>query len=292
MGGVKWTNKLESLDMLSTLLTLTIYFKKFVEEVDFMSPFLSHQTEGSLDSLTLPQILSFFSSPWQKHGETFSESEVPLRYHLWGMKVFFFFLTCLEWFQHIQASSWQGHKPVNLPLFPLFPRALLTSPFSFSTSPSKEVQLYYFYFLSLTEFCCLCVERDLLFSGVGRSAGEKKSIAITSWGNGEKDGERWRVGGRGGGCSPCQSDPAWRLSSPLIASLISSPLSLDLGQPGLTGGCPPPPISATLCPLFFPPSRGLSPPGLSELDLKTKKHRVRIWRKYIDRRSELTPCSD
>lgn len=29
---------------------------------------------------------------------------------------------------------------------------------------------------------------------------------------------------------PCQSDPAWRLSSPLIALLISSPLSLDLGQ--------------------------------------------------------------
>lgn len=142
-GGVKWSNKLESLDMLSILLTLTIYLKKFVEEVDFMSPFLSHQTEGSLDSLTLPQILSFFSSPWQKHGETFSESEVPLRYHLWGMK-FFFFLTCLEWFQHIQASSWQGHKPVNLAVFPFFPRALLTPPFSFSTSPSKEVQLFIF----------------------------------------------------------------------------------------------------------------------------------------------------
>lgn len=29
---------------------------------------------------------------------------------------------------------------------------------------------------------------------------------------------------------PCPSDPAWRLSSALIALLISSPLSVDLGQ--------------------------------------------------------------
>lgn len=35
---------------------------------------------------------------------------------------------------------------------------------------------------------------------------------------------------------PCLSDPAWRLSSPLIALLISSPLSVDLGQQSSPAG--------------------------------------------------------
>lgn len=38
------------------------------------------------------------------------------------------------------------------------------------------------------------------------------------------------------GSYPCQSDPAWRLSSPLIALLISSPLRVDLGQQSSSAG--------------------------------------------------------
>lgn len=58
----------------------------------------------------------------------------------------------------------------------------------------------------------------------------EKSIAITH--------ERKRGGNekKETGSYPCQSDPAWRLSSPLIALLISCPLSVDLGQQSSSAG--------------------------------------------------------
>lgn len=58
----------------------------------------------------------------------------------------------------------------------------------------------------------------------------EKSIAITG-----KTGRKTRAK-RKRGSYRCPSDPACRLSSPLIALLISSPLSVDLGQKSSSAG--------------------------------------------------------
>lgn len=64
--------------------------------------------------LSLPLVLEFLSIPMANTWIN-SEAEVTLPHHLRGMK----FLTCLEWFVHIQAKRWQGHQPVSLGPFPL-----------------------------------------------------------------------------------------------------------------------------------------------------------------------------
>ncbi len=109
---------------------------------------------------------------------------------------------------------------------------------------------FFLFFLSLYQFSHFWAERASCF-------GCKKSIAITGGREREKKREREREcsSGRETDCYPCQSDPAWRLSSPLIALLISSPLSLDLGQQGPAAGADWrlsfSMISPSLCCFFF-----------------------------------------
>lgn len=108
--------------------------------------------------------------------------------------------------------------PLPLTFPPCHPHFLL----SFSHSSSQKV---FFLYISLYKFSYFWAERAPCF-------GCEKSIAISS--GRERGKEHTRERERG--CYPCQSDPAWRLSSPLIALLISSPLSLDLGQQGPSAG--------------------------------------------------------
>lgn len=77
--------------------------------------------------------------------QLFFEVEATLSYHLWGMK----FLTCLEWFQQIQAESWQGHQHGSLGPFPLHcPRAILAFFFCLSSRSSfKKLQGFFFFYL-------------------------------------------------------------------------------------------------------------------------------------------------
>lgn len=164
-----------------------------------------------------------------KNMEQLFEVEVTLPYHLWGIK----FLACLEWFQHIQAKSWQGHQPVSLGPFPLHcPQCHLDSLLSSSHSLKKKEKkffLFYFFIFYLFTNATSGLRGPLVLVA-------KKSIAITGGNEKQRERERTCSRGRETGCYPCQSDPAWRLSSPLIALLISSPLSLDLGQQGPSAG--------------------------------------------------------
>lgn len=165
-----------------------------------------------------------FFQPHGKNMEQLFKVEVTLPYHLWGIK----FLTCLEWFLHIQAQNWRGHQPVILGSFPLHcTHAICTVFCLLPTLPSK----LFFFFTSLPIQPLLGWE-GLLFwlwkinSHYRRERKKKRR---------RKERET-RSRGREGDCYPCQSDPAWRLSSPLIALLISSPLSLELGQQGPSAG--------------------------------------------------------
>lgn len=90
-------------------------------------------------------------------------------------------------------------------------------------------KLFFFFSKSLYQFSHFCGERASCF-------GCEKSIAITGERRRSEDDERTRLRGMETDCYACQSDPAWRLSSPLIALLISSPLSLELGQRGPSAG--------------------------------------------------------
>lgn len=152
---------------------------------------------------------SNFWSVWQNVEKLFEE-EVTLPYHLWGMK----FLTCLEWFLHIQARSWQGHQPVSLGPFSLHYQ------WHILLLPTVPLRHFLKIFLPILDW------ESLLFW----------LWKINSHYRRERKRERTCSRGRETDCYPCQSDPAWRLSSPLIALLISSPLSLDLGQRGPSAG--------------------------------------------------------
>lgn len=80
------------------------------------------------------------------------------------------FLACLEWFQHIQAKSWQGHHTVSLGPFPLHcTHAIRTF---FSLLPTLVLKLCLLFFLSLYQFSHFWAERASCF-------GCEKSIAIT-----------------------------------------------------------------------------------------------------------------
>lgn len=95
--------------------------------------------------------------------------------------------------------------------------------------PTSPLKNFFFFSKSLYQFSHFCGERASCF-------GCEKSIAITGERRRSEDDERTRLRGMETDCYACQSDPAWRLSSPLIALLISSPLSLELGQRGPSAG--------------------------------------------------------